>query len=299
MAQALVQYEHRHPLGDREDLVALLDRVVGCGDPGVVAARCLSRLDLAELGALPVRPDPVARDGERALARFGLLGEGAAAAFAPGARYPLAGLLPGRHTGLLACARTVYGRLRNGFYGLETMLVFCALLREPRAEGATRVSLAALGRVLGLERAPEVNTIRRKLGELAATGRAEQLQMAIARHHAAACPDQLGFFYIDGHTRAYFGTRDVQKMHVARLKFPAPGTEETWVTDGAGDPAAGRDGPAVILPGHPDPRPAAPAPRHRRPGPEGDVVLRPGRLVPQPVRRHHRRRVPPAHLPQE
>ncbi len=117
----------------------------------------------------------------------------------------------------------MYGRLRNGFYGLETMLVmlvFCARLREPRAEGATRVSLAALGR---------------KLGDLAAAGRAEQLQMAIARHHAAARPDQLGFFYIDGHTRAYFGTRDVQKMHVARLKFPATGTEETWVTDGAGD----------------------------------------------------------------
>jgi hypothetical protein len=75
------------------------------------------------------------------------------------------------------------------------------------------------------------------LGELAAAGRAEQLQMAIARHHAAARPDQLGFFYIDGHAKGgYFGTRDVQKMHVARLKFPAPGTEETWVTDGAGDP---------------------------------------------------------------
>jgi hypothetical protein len=98
----------------------------------------------------------------------------------------------------------VYGRLRNGFYGLETMLVmlvFCALLREPRAEGATRVSPAALGRVLGLDRAPKVKTIRRKLGELAAAGRAEQLQMAIARHHAAARPDQLGFFYIDGHTK--------------------------------------------------------------------------------------------------
>ena len=25
-------------------------------------------------------------------------------------------------------------------------------------------------------------------------------------------------------------------MHVARLKFPGPATEETWVTDGAGDP---------------------------------------------------------------
>jgi hypothetical protein len=42
---------------------------------------------------LPVLPDPVARDAERALARFGLLGEGAAPVFTPGARYPLAGLL--------------------------------------------------------------------------------------------------------------------------------------------------------------------------------------------------------------
>jgi len=94
---------------------------------------------------LPVLPDPVSRDGERALARFGLLGEGAAPVFIPGARYPLAGLLLAlpalEDTGLLECARTVYGRLRNGFYGLDTMLVlgvFQALLREPRAEGATR-----------------------------------------------------------------------------------------------------------------------------------------------------------------
>jgi hypothetical protein len=192
---------------------------------------------------LPVLPDPAGRDAERALARFGLLGEGAAPVFTAGARYPLAGLLLAlpalAGTGLLACARTVYGRLRDGFYGLEAVLVlgvFLALLREPRAEGATRVPPAALGRVLGLDRAPEVRTIRRKLGELAAAGKAAELQMAIARHHAAARPDALGFLYIDGHTRAYFGARDVQKMHVARLKFPGPGTEETWVTDRAGDP---------------------------------------------------------------
>ena len=123
---------------------------------------------------LPVLPDPVAREPERALARFGLLGEGAAPLFTPGARYPLAGLLLAlpalEETGLLACARTVYGRMRNGFYGLPAMLillVFLALLREPRAEGATRVDPGALGRVLGLDRAPEVKTIRRKLGELA------------------------------------------------------------------------------------------------------------------------------------
>jgi transposase len=192
---------------------------------------------------LPVLPDPVPRDGERALARFRLLGEGAAPVFIPGARYPLAGLLLAlpalADTGLLACARQVYGRLRDGYYNLDTVLVHLvlqALLREPRAEGATRVPPPAMGRVLGLDRAPEVKTIRRKLAELAAAGKAADLQMAIARWHAEALPDQLGFLCIDGHTRAYFGKRDVQKMHVARLKFPGPATEETWVTDGAGDP---------------------------------------------------------------
>ena len=195
------------------------------------------------LPVLPVLPDPVPRDGERALARFGLLGEGAVPAFTPGARYPLAGLLlalpPLAQSGLPDCARQVYGRLRNGFYSLEVMLivlVFMALLREARAEGATRIPPDALGRVLGLDRAPEVKTIRRKLAELAAAGKAADLQLALARHHAAASPGTLGFLYIDGHTRAYFGKRDIQKMHLARLKFPGPATEETWVTGSAGDP---------------------------------------------------------------
>jgi transposase-like protein len=192
---------------------------------------------------LPVLPDPVPRDGERALARWGLLGEGAQPVFAPGARYPLAGLLlalpPLEDTGLLGCAREVYGRLRNGFYGLAATLltlVFLALAGEPRAEGATRVPPGALGRVLGLDRAPEVKTIRRKLGELAAAWKAAELVMALARRHAQAEPEALGFLYVDGHARAYYGTRTVQKTHIARLKFPAPATMETWVTSQDGDP---------------------------------------------------------------
>ena len=60
--------------------------------------------------------------------------------------------------------------------------------------------------------------------------------MALARRHAAARPEALGFLYADGHARVYYGTRIVQKTHVARLKFPAPATMETWVTDQQGDP---------------------------------------------------------------
>ena len=112
-------------------------------------------------------PDPVPRDGERALARWGLLGEGAGPVSAAGARYPLAGLLLAlpalEGTGLLDAARGT-GGLKDGFYGLGATLltlVFLALAGEPRAEGATRIPPAALGRVLGLDRAPEVKTIRR------------------------------------------------------------------------------------------------------------------------------------------
>jgi transposase-like protein len=169
-------------------------------------------------GAVPVLPDPVPRDAERALARRGLPGEGAVPVFTAGARYRLAGLLLALPalggTGLLDAARGVCGRLRGGFCGLTATLltlVFLALAGEPRAGGATRVPPAALGRVPGLDRAPEVKTIRRKLAGLAAAGKAAGLIMALARRPAAARPDALGFLYADGHARVCYGTRQVQK----------------------------------------------------------------------------------------
>lgn len=200
-----------------------------------------------EAPVLPVLPAAADRSGERAAARAGLLGH-AAPVFAPAARVPLAGLLAAlpalETTGLLAVAKDVYGALPEGFYGLDTMLtegVLRALAGEPRAEGATRIDPAALGRVLGLDRAPEVKTIRRKIAQLAARGKATELLAGIAAHHLAHqdTDEEEGagmVLYVDGHVRAYTGTRKVAKTHLARLRFPAPATVETWVADAAGDP---------------------------------------------------------------
>jgi transposase len=191
---------------------------------------------------LEVLADPLPRAGERALARYGLLTE-ASPVFTQGARLPLAGLwliLPALAvTGLLEVFADTYGRLRNGFYGLRPVvltLLFLALLRDPRAEGLTRITPADLGRLLGLDRAPEVKTLRRKLGELAAYRRGAALQSALAVAHATARPDAIGYLMVDGHMRAYFGTRDLQKTHVARLHMAARATAETWVADAAGQP---------------------------------------------------------------
>ena len=195
---------------------------------------------------LPVLAVPMARTGERAAARWGML-EYAPPVFTAAARVPLAGLflaIPGiAATGLLEAARNVYGKLPDGFYGLDTMLVEATLRTlagAARAEAATRIDPVALGRVLGMDRAPEVKTIRRKISQLATTGKAEDLLAAIAARHLARLdatdPSSAVVFYVDGHVRAYQGTRRISKTHSARLRFPAPATVETWVSDAAGDP---------------------------------------------------------------
>lgn len=193
--------------------------------------------------AVPVLADPLDRGTERVLAAFGMIPY-AAPVFTACGRAPLAGLflavpaLVG--TGLLETAHASYGAVfPNGFYSLDTMLcesVFRALLGVARAEGAARIDPTALGRVLGLDRAPEVKTIRRKIKSLAQSGKAGEWIAAMAAGHLAARPQQAAVFYVDGHVRAYQGTRKIGKTHVPRLKFPAPATMETWVTDAAGDP---------------------------------------------------------------
>lgn len=210
----------------------LREAAEGAGDGGQADA------DDGPVGV--ARPTP--RDAERQAARYGQI-EQADPVFTEGLDLPRVGLLlalPGLEaTGLVEVAEEVYGRLNNGFYGLRSVLltlVFLALAREPRAEGATRVDPADLGRVLGLDRGPEVSTIRRKLGELADRGQAGDLMSSLAARHVAARPDAVGFLYLDGHVRVYHGTRRLPKAHVARMRIAMPATLETWVCDQHGDP---------------------------------------------------------------
>ncbi len=187
-------------------------------------------------------PAPATRTAERQAARYGQLQE-APPRITEGRQLPLAGLLLAlpalEATGLLAVADQTYDRLKNGFYGLRSVLltlVLLALLREPRAEGATRIVPADLGRILALDRAPEVGTIRRRLAEIAQQGKAGQLIGGLARRHVDTHREAVGFFYIDGHVRAYHGTRALPKAHVARMRISMPATLETWVSDANGDP---------------------------------------------------------------
>lgn len=116
-----------------------------------------------------------------------------------GASLPFAGTLAALPalvvTGLLEAADKVLGLPRAAFYSLRCLLlslVFLALLGEPRAEGATRVGPVAAGRLVGLDRAPEVKMLWRRMEALAVLRRSEELLVELARHHAGAHPEEMG-----------------------------------------------------------------------------------------------------------
>jgi hypothetical protein len=187
-------------------------------------------------------PDPADRRVDRVLAYLGLLDD-AAPVFRTGDRVPHAGVLLALPalvaSGIFGIARDVYGSLGPAFYGLRTTLVallLMALLRIKRAEHLKEHAPPDLGRLLGLDRAPEVKTLRRKLSRLAAVGRAMEFGRALAHRRVADRGIALGFLYVDGHVRVYHGQRTLPKAHVARMRLAMPATTDYWVNDAAGDP---------------------------------------------------------------
>lgn len=220
----------------------------------------LSAFSVPTARASSADTNPADRRQDRLLACLGLL-EDAAPLFASGTNLPRAGVLLALPaliaSGVFECAQQIYGSLGPSFYGLRTSLLtllLMALWRIKRPEALKEYSPENLGRVLGLDRAPEVKTLRRKLARLAATGRATQLGRALAQRRVAARGAAVGFLYIDGHVRVYHGQHRLPKAHVARMRLSMPSTSDYWVNDQAGDPllvvtAEANAGLVKMLPG--------------------------------------------------
>ena len=209
--------------------------------------------------ALSLDSEPSDRRLDRMLACQGILDD-AAPVFGDTMAMPAAGVLfavPALvASGVLRLARSVYGPIGPAFYGLRTTLLLLlgmALWRITRPEALKEQDPAQLGRVLGLDRVPEVKTLRRKLTRFAACGHAQRLGAELARHRVAQRGKLVGFLYVDGHVRVYHGTRTIPKTHVARMRISLPATTDYWVNDQVGDPlfvvtAAANAGMVAMLP---------------------------------------------------
>jgi len=222
------------------------------------------KLSASSLSDLPLVPsmdrDPSDRRLDRVMACLGLLDD-AAPLFRPGTAIPGAGVLLAMPalvaSGVIGCAHEVYGSIGPAFFGLRTTivsLVLMALLRIKRPEGLKEHSPDTLGRILGLDRAPEVKTLRRKLKRLAALGRSTQFGRALAERRVAARGALMGFLYVDGHVRVFHGKATLPKAHVAQMRLSMPATTDYWVNDAIGEPllvvtAEANAGLVKMLPG--------------------------------------------------
>jgi hypothetical protein len=223
--------------------------------PEATATREEDAAEVAAVGAEIERSQPikgplvdaheiaVQRAMELSLARMGLIEE-QSALFPPTEHARYAGvmlamaLLP--VTGFLDAVRSTLGALAHGLYGVRsivTTLIAMALVRCKRPEQLKGFDPVALGAVVGLARAPEMKTLRRKLKALSHDEeKVVTLVREMARRHVDRVRDAVAFLYLDGHVRPYFGATRLGKTHDAVTHAVLPATTDYWLSDASGAP---------------------------------------------------------------
>lgn len=182
------------------------------------------------------------RADERMAAAIGMAGY-ACTRFEPCDDVAFGGLL----TGLPAlCANGLLSGLNRhiflpaGYYSAMHILVlmgFMALARIRRPEGLRHVPPGELGRVLGLDRVPEVRTLRKKIALMSSCGDMEGWMAELSERWMAEDPEEAGYLYVDGHVRVYHGDlAHLPRRFVSREKLCLRGTTDYWVNDALGRP---------------------------------------------------------------
>lgn len=128
--------------------------------------------------------------------------------------------------------------LKPGFYGLHHIvltLCFMALCRIKNPEQLKNHSPGELGKLLGLDRIPEVGYFRKKVHQIIDQAKTDELHSCLLHSWVGAMPEM--FFYIDGHVLVYHGDEaNLPKRFVSREKLCLSGTTEYWINDQTGLP---------------------------------------------------------------
>lgn len=141
--------------------------------------------------------------------------------------------------GLLELAAQVYqlaGMVHFSVQQIFTELFCLALLQEPSIERVKHVLRSDLGAVMGSSRAACVKTLRRKLDELSQQRKSVQLGALLARRWLEVGLIDASYLYVDGHVKAYSGSRLVPEVWDSHRRMPLPGIVQYFVNDLRGRP---------------------------------------------------------------
>src|SRR5205809_8102874 len=142
--------------------------------------------------------------------------------------------------GLLRHSSELY-KLPPGFYGLGSVLQLLALLALARIGSIEQLRYEAAGEwgnLLGLDRVPEVRTLREKLKRLCQqAGQAALWNAALAKQWMTQEQQGEPVFYADGHVRVYHGKQtDLPKHYVARQRLFQRASVDYWINAMGGEP---------------------------------------------------------------
>jgi hypothetical protein len=130
--------------------------------------------------------------------------------------------------------------LSAGYYGLESILMvlaFSSLLRVETIEQIRYQDCGEMGKLIGLDRIPEVKTLRSKIKEISDSGDAAGWSRQLSMMWLEDNPELSGYLYIDGHVRVYYGKQTkLPKRYVAREKLCLRGVTDYWINDALGQP---------------------------------------------------------------
>jgi len=156
---------------------------------------------------------------------------------------PMAGLLTGLPALCVNGLLSGVGKhlsLPKGYYSalhILLLLGFMALGRIRRPEGLRSIPPGEFGKVIGLDRVPEVRTVRQKIGLLAGVGDPKAWGQELSEGWMQADPQEAGYLYVDGHIRVYDGKlANLPKRFVSRERLCLHGTTDYWVNDAIGRP---------------------------------------------------------------
>ena len=142
--------------------------------------------------------------------------------------------------GLLDGNDDALGALPEGYYGQDSLLMLLAFMAMGRLKSIESLRYkppGEWGKLLGLDRAPEVRTLRDKIQILSADGQAAKWSGQLCQRWMQTEPEQAGVLLVDGHTRVYHGSQTKLPRHyVARQKLCLRATVDFWVNAMDGQP---------------------------------------------------------------
>ncbi len=182
------------------------------------------------------------RTAERVLAAVGKLPGGAPAQFQSCRDVSFGGVLCAlpalAETGLFRHLKTLPAL--SGYYmklHVILLLAYMALCRIKIVEKLQYEAPGELGKLMGLDRIPEVRCLRKKLAQLSEDDSPQRWATLLSQDWMQQNPELAGTLYVDGHVRLYHGRlTQLPRRFVSRQRLCLRGATDYWVNDALGRP---------------------------------------------------------------